>query len=255
MSDRFEDILNDCIDALLRGESVEQCLQRYPQHAPQLEPLLRTALAAHDSATSIEPRPDFKAQVRYQLQAALHDRKRRARPRWVSALGWLPRWATITVAIVLIALIAGGSTVAASSGSVPGDTLYPVKLATERVQMAFTFSDAGRVELEARFASRRIDEMQRVILKDDPELIEELASRFEAHLQNIEGLASRIRSEAGDGQVLFRVRMHMQLNYAGDMAKLDNAIGVAPGPARPPLMQVHTIAGERYRAVIQALGP
>ena len=33
MADRFDDILNECTERLLRGESVEQCVQRYPEQA------------------------------------------------------------------------------------------------------------------------------------------------------------------------------------------------------------------------------
>lgn len=38
----FADILNECLEALAAGEaSIEECMARYPQHAPNLEELLR----------------------------------------------------------------------------------------------------------------------------------------------------------------------------------------------------------------------
>ena len=41
---QFNTILDECLERLLTGqETVEQCLQRYPEYATELEPLLRTA--------------------------------------------------------------------------------------------------------------------------------------------------------------------------------------------------------------------
>ncbi|MCX6000055.1 MAG: hypothetical protein NTU41_10850, partial [Chloroflexi bacterium] len=92
VAERFDHILNDCVDRLLRGETVEQCLQHYPEQAEQLEPLLRTAAAAHAASASVEPRPEFKAQVRYQALAALQAGKGKRRRNRMPVLGWLPRW-------------------------------------------------------------------------------------------------------------------------------------------------------------------
>jgi hypothetical protein len=38
----FDNIFNECMERLLAGgETIEQCLQRYPAYAKELEPLLR----------------------------------------------------------------------------------------------------------------------------------------------------------------------------------------------------------------------
>ena len=79
MAEGFEDILNECIDCLLRGESLEQCLQRYPEQAAELRPLLQVALAAQQ-ASAIEPRAEFKAQARYQFHSLLYARERKRQP-------------------------------------------------------------------------------------------------------------------------------------------------------------------------------
>jgi len=60
----FDNILNECLERLLvKGESLEQCLQRYPGQAAELKPLLETALAARE-ASSIQPRADFNGRGR-----------------------------------------------------------------------------------------------------------------------------------------------------------------------------------------------
>ena len=42
----FENIVNECLERLLvKGETLEQCLARYPEQAVALKPLLETALS------------------------------------------------------------------------------------------------------------------------------------------------------------------------------------------------------------------
>jgi hypothetical protein len=79
MAEEFEHILDECIDCLLRGESLGQCLQRYPEQAAQLEPLLRVALATQ-KASSVEPRTEFKVQARQQLSSVLYKQKPEVQP-------------------------------------------------------------------------------------------------------------------------------------------------------------------------------
>ena len=42
----FENILDGCLESVLRGESVEACLELYPDYAEELRPLLMTAAGA-----------------------------------------------------------------------------------------------------------------------------------------------------------------------------------------------------------------
>lgn len=64
------------------------------------------------------------------------------------------------VALSVFALVFGGwiTTVNASFAAVPGDKLYPVKLATERMQLTFATSQK-KAKLHTEFASRRLDEV------------------------------------------------------------------------------------------------
>lgn len=55
-------------------------------------------------------------------------------------------------------LLSGWVTTAAASNSLPGDILYPVKLAGERVQIRFAGSTQDRIRLHTRFAERRLQE-------------------------------------------------------------------------------------------------
>ena len=70
----------------------------------------------------------------------------------------------ILTGAMAILLIFGGwvMTMNATYASVPGDVLYSVKLATERMQLRFIFKEEKRVKLQVEFANRRLQEMKEI---------------------------------------------------------------------------------------------
>jgi hypothetical protein len=174
----FDNILNECLERLLvKGESLEQCLERYPGQAAELKPLLETALAARE-ASAIQPRPDFRARARYQFHSALKETaSRKSRPSW----GWFPRWATV-VAVVLVLVLAGGGTVFAAGSSMPDSPLYSVKLATEQVRLTMTFSQMGKARLCAELADERVAEIAYMAEKGDAEQVMIITQRLDDKL-------------------------------------------------------------------------
>lgn len=67
----------------------------------------------------------------------------------------------VSYALTVFAMVFGGwvVTVNASMASVPGDFLYPVKMATEKVQLTLAATNEQRARLHTEFASRRLDEV------------------------------------------------------------------------------------------------
>ena len=187
-SREFDDALNECLERLLaQDETVEQCLNAYPEHAEALRPLLETALAAKE-ATAIQPRPEFRDRARYQLHSALRELEPKRSHSFFS-WRWRPQWVT-ALATALAILLAGSGTVAAASGSMPDEPLYPVKLATERVQLTLTTSSLGKAELYAKLADRRVAEIVRMADESKPEKIALTAQRLNNHLTEMANLAS-----------------------------------------------------------------
>jgi hypothetical protein len=182
----FDNILNECLERLLvRGETMEQCLQSYPGWAAELKPLLQTAIIAKQ-ASAIQPRAEFKARARYQFRSALQEV---AAPRSRSFWGWFPRWATV-VTIVLVLLLVGGGTVIAAGNSMPDDTLYPVKLATEQVRLTLTPSQIGKARLCAQLVDRRVAEIIYMANKGDARQVELITQRLDERLVMLVGLVS-----------------------------------------------------------------
>jgi hypothetical protein len=160
MSDKLESIFNECLERISQGESIESCLWSYPQEAAQLEPLLRTALGFSWRASAIQPTPEFKARARagMRYQAAQLGTTQVQQPKHSGSFSWQRGWAVALTAI-LIFVFSGVGTAAASSNALPDDPLYPVKLATEELKLAFTVSEEKKAEIHAQLAETRATEI------------------------------------------------------------------------------------------------
>jgi hypothetical protein len=106
MKDNWDKILDECIDRINRGESVEGCLTDYPEYREELRPLL-SAMLETKTAYSFKPSARGKSFHRQRVTAALvTSRERRARKRsvfpWI--LGWSKIWAPVA-AVIVIALV------------------------------------------------------------------------------------------------------------------------------------------------------
>lgn len=160
MKKSFDDILDICLERITaRGDSVEQCLESYPEQAAELEPLLRAALSTTKAASLIEPRPESRISARNLLFSALEAKEKKKAERRMPLWGWQRRWAVALVA-VLVLILAGVGTVSASASSLPGDALYPVKTATEKVQGFFILGSEAKANFHMKLAQRRLNELE-----------------------------------------------------------------------------------------------
>lgn len=177
-NNEFENILDECLERLINGETIEACLAEYPEHATELEPLLRTVMDARKAA-AIEPRPEFRERAGYDFQAAIRDMEPE---KGRGFFEWFPRWATVVTAVVIVILLTATGTVAASTNSLPDEPLYQVKMATEAVRLTFTPSALGKAELYAKFADERVEEIIRMADEGKVEQVERATKRMNDQL-------------------------------------------------------------------------
>jgi uncharacterized membrane protein YgcG len=145
MSERdLTPIFHECVEMLAAGNTVEDCLRRYPQYASQLRPMLETGLLVR--RVMVNPLTVQQAQdrVRFKVAQAAAQPAPRGGPRSLLSL---------VAGFILVFLISTGLLVG-STDSLPGDALYPLKRAAENAQLGLS-SDAS---LRDQFAQRRIDE-------------------------------------------------------------------------------------------------
>ena len=233
-SREFDNVLDECLGRLLaKGETTEQCLQGFPEHTDALKPLLEMAQAIGE-ASAIQPTPEFREKARYQFYSALRGMERKRRHFFFS---WQPRWA-MALAVVLALLLTSTGTVAAASGSMPDEPLYPVKLAAEQAQLVLTPSAVGKAQLYARLTDRRVLEIVQMTNENKPAQIELAAQRLDAHLMRIAVLSS--------GPEMF-----------GEVAKAPmveeaSALAEAPIPGEAPMAEKAPLLRERARPAGEA---
>jgi hypothetical protein len=186
----FENIFDECLERLARGDTIMQCLESHIEQAEQLEPLLRMAQAARETS-AILPRPEFRARARYEFHSALQEVTSKKRP---SLFGLRTRLVTAIVALSII-LVSGGGTVVMASSSMPDNPLYPVKLVSEEVQMALTPSDIDKAEVCVMQADRRVDEIVYLADKGDAQQVHVTAGRLDECLETLVEIASLEEAE------------------------------------------------------------
>jgi len=143
---------NDCIDRIAQGQSLDDCLRRYPQYASTLRPMLEAGRLVQ--RIQIQPADVLAAQTR--VRRRFEDALRAPPPKRTSpAL----RFVYALAAILIIGFISVVSLSAVSQGSLPGDSLYGVKIFSEGLQRSLLDNDS----LEASFNQRRIQEIQQLL--------------------------------------------------------------------------------------------
>lgn len=149
----LHDALNDCIDRLASGMTVEDCLRLYPQYAAELRLMLETGLLAR--RVQYHPLEVMQAQdrARARVVAAMTGHQPVQQRR--TGFGGFLRAAAV-LALILLGML--GVSRAADS-SLPGDPLYPLKRLTENARLQLGGADV----LRQQFASRRVDEIRTLL--------------------------------------------------------------------------------------------
>lgn len=155
------DALDDCLEAMARGASVEHALKRHPKLEHELRPLLETSLLARD-ARRIHVPLDVRRRGRSLLMDKVHqaqEGRNMARGRMIPLF---PRLALTGLLVGALVLTSTGL-VSASSTSLPGQQLYPVKRTWESVRLLLTFSPQQRDLVESDFEQERLDEISELL--------------------------------------------------------------------------------------------
>lgn len=87
--------------------------------------------------------------------------------------------------LIIVSLLGGGAGATyASQSSLPGEVLYPVKLVTERAQVALTVDDAREAALHLKFSSKRLEEVEELAHegKKDPKLVKLAVENYKTEL-------------------------------------------------------------------------
>jgi hypothetical protein len=259
---RIENILDECVTAIHeRGETMADCLARYPAYREELESLLRLAVRLQ-AAQTLQASPEFRhlSTIRVGNLVAARQRQRpvtapslldRVWRGWQAVLGASGRLAGVTAVSValVVSLLVGGGVVYAAADDLPGDALYPVKRAVERAQLALSPDDAG---LRLSFAVRRLDEVATLLGKGQPQEIDQALVDYDAHMASIVAFLSEDGMLSPDEQIALAGQLiEVQARQEAQFAIL---LGQAPPGARAAIeLTLATSRTVRDRA-LQVLG-
>jgi hypothetical protein len=264
MSEHFSTILDSALASLRAGEPIESILADHPSRRDELAPLL---LAAQE-LSNLRPTPPL-ARLEDGLAAFLeHARKLRAeaepeptlwhrlteRFKASRELWWYPQTRLVTGIAVTLALLLTlmGSAITLATTSLPGDWLYPAKLAGEEIQLSLTsdqitlannrlaraktraqeierLAQAGRPINEAALVrlDRSLEDVLLTTASADPGAISKLLADIEGTTAELTAMLAAVEAFADDGnghqaQMLERARLSLlQAQQVAGSARLD----------------------------------
>ena len=150
-----------------QSNQCEECSQRASREEAvedRLDPVVHTAQQVMILSETPPPPPHGLApgRQRFLAEAARLRAESRGNPLWLpprrQLFGGAMRLAT---ALAVIAILFGAvvGTTQAAAGSLPGQPLYGVKLATEQIRLALTSQPASRAAVQQSLAEERLDEI------------------------------------------------------------------------------------------------
>ena len=157
------DALENCLEAIARGASIENALRRYPKLSAELRPLLEASIMARQSArvhVPLDVRKRGRERLLQQVRAEGDSRSAQRR----RMIPMLPRIALTGIMAVALVLTSTGL-VSASSGSLPGQQLYPVKRTWESVRLWLVFTPEERDILQSDYEQERLNEISELLVK------------------------------------------------------------------------------------------
>jgi hypothetical protein len=154
------DALDICIRAIQNGADPEVCMQLFPSLASELRPLLETALLANN--ISSENPTSFALQR--SLKKLLIEAEGIRAKKTTTIFRWrIPKIAFATVLVVLFLIFGMGSLLATSAQALPGDQVYPLKIAMEGLRMRLAGDSVDRTLIISTNNQRRITEVQNLL--------------------------------------------------------------------------------------------
>ncbi len=160
MSERLYDAFEVCLSALATGVDLEACLALYPDLADELRPALQTAQRARLSAQADVP---AAAMNRSRAKMLAHAGDLRSKKKSFFLSGVFPRLALASLAVVLVFFLSFNGLATVSAQALPGDGLYPVKLAAENLTLRLAPSGEARQQLADDYQQRRTEEVRSLL--------------------------------------------------------------------------------------------
>jgi hypothetical protein len=225
---------HDALDAAL-----DRLIQGVPAHAPEgLDPLVRTARAAREAFSLQVPEAVARAHVAALTGVATLERRR---PRH--------RIALVLIAAAITAILLGGAAVSASASALPGELLYPVKRAVERVELMIHRDPASQAKLHLEYAQRRLAELSALqALRRAGQSVDVGAAMraYQGEVNAAEHALAEDRANPGYAALAAALDAQLERHLAVLSSLKDNAL---PGPAQVAISKAIQHVDQAHSAI------
>jgi len=155
----------------------------------------------------------------------------------------------VVIVAIVVALSALGGTTYAAQDSLPGDTLYSVKLGFEEATIMLGGDDVARAERALDFATKRVREM---LTLTERERLGDLAVAADKYCYAMNISQVRLESALGNrGSLVGNMTAHVAEAAAEHLPVLDEIYNVTPDEAKPAMTRAMEQALTCYQSAIQ----
>jgi len=258
----FEQVLQICLERIEAGENLQAVLGDFPAQIEELRPALEASLWIRQWREVFDPRPGFTAASRRRLVASIQAREGRRD----SLFAWarLPRlWPVyrpgLALRVILFVLLFLSASWSASSLAraahtwLPGDPLYPLKIAAERIELRLKPGTDQDAQLHIRFAERRLIEVQALTLEGRYEELSPTIKDFAYHIEQVVQEVSRLAQRDPDRARLLAVDLQVMLSKHSGL--VDILARFVPAYAQAEFDLVRLVAQESVLRIHDVLSP
>ena len=262
--DNYEQIIQTCLERIqTEQESLDSILASYPDYAEALRPELEAAMWLQRGTARFRSRPGFIDTSTRRLVSQIEREQRNGKsPARSSRNGGfrlfglfappLFTWQFASLVVLIIALVTSTSGVAlAAQGTLPGDQLYPVKIALEQIELAVTPGAAGSTRLHLTFADQRLVEVQSLVMQGRFQNVTQAAENFERHmasaLEGLDRLAEQDRAQAVE------LAASLEETLSGQLPMISILAEIAPPEWRPNFDRLQMTSQDALSAAHEVL--
>lgn len=200
---------DELIIAFGKGEDLETCLSRYPDHKAELRPMIESVLIATTAASA---KPDVNSTIRAKNRvlaaAATLGISIQQKSAWQLGINFINLRAhrmalSLSVAIAIL-FTSGVGLVQASNGALPGDNLYGIKRSWEGLRLFFVVDHESKEMLINSFDEERFEEIKELYSEKRFELVtfNGIVEKMDGELWTVSGIEVKVESEAVGSQLI-----------------------------------------------------
>jgi hypothetical protein len=188
MDKKTERIIDKCHILIGRGYGIGYCLDRFKDHRKEIEEYFSTTNRI-GTLRNVLPDKEFREKsldlIIEKAEKLQKSHEKESNKNFIPVRRKILRPAIIFMVFFLIAVFSISGTLFASQNSIPGETLYPVKISFENFRLNI-YPENLRDELHLKFLNNRIEEANSLLEYDNGEsrlLIEDLIIEIDRRYQ------------------------------------------------------------------------